>query len=206
MIGCDEMLFEKRYNYYLVKFDDEKKYWYRSGILGYQVGKKVIVPISNNGKWKIGLVAERHKFKSSEVPYPINKTKGIVQNAGLFSDGKVSHHNNLIEKSKYPPYDISVATVNTKQGPVRYITCRQERNLIKSDILSKRKDIIIIETYPAASFDEIPSEAQAILREKQRKIQEVQRRINEEERQRKERELLDSIEFEEEMEDLDQYN
>lgn len=200
------MLFPKRYNYYLVKFDDEKTYWYRSGSVGYRVGKKVIVPISNNGKWKIGFITERHNFKIDEVPYPIDRTKGIVQYAGLFGNGKVSHHNKLIENSKYPPFDISVASVNTNQGLVRYITCVQERNLIKSTTPGGRKDLVIIENYPAASFDEIPREAQAILRKKQRIMQEAKRRMDEEEKQRKEREFLESIEFEEEMEDLDQYN
>ena len=200
------MLFEKRYNYYLVKFDDEKTYWYRSGSVGYQAGKKVIVPISNNGKWKIGIVTERHKFKINEVPYPIDKTKGIVQYAGLFGNKTVSHHNKLIENSKYPPYDISVASVVTKQGTVRYITCQQERNILKNTTLYGKKDLVIIENYPAASFDDIPHEAQAVLRKKQKILQEAQKRIDEEEKKRKERELLESIEFEEEMEDLDQYN
>ena len=141
-----------------------------------------------------------------EVPYPINQTKGIVQYAGLFGNGKVSHHNKLIENSKYPPFDISVVSVQTNQGLIRYITCVQERNLIKSTTLKGRKDLVIIENYPAASFDEIPREAQAILRKKQRIMQEAKRHMDEEEKRRKERELLESIEFEEEMEDLDQYN
>lgn len=45
-----------------------------------------------------------------------------------------------------------------------------------------------------------------MLRKKQKILQEAQKRIAEEEKKRKERELLESIEFEEEMEDLDQYN
>ena len=78
--------------------------------------------------------------------------------------------------------------------------------MIKSTTLGGRKDLVIIENYPATSFDEIPREAQAILRKKQRILREAQMRIDEEEKRQKERELLESIEFEEEMEDLDQYN
>ena len=39
------MLFEKKYNYYLVKFDDERTCWYRSLSAFHRLGTKVIVPI-----------------------------------------------------------------------------------------------------------------------------------------------------------------
>lgn len=72
------MAFEKRYNYYLVKFEGEKTYWYRSPYGYFRTGQKVIVPVTDNGIWKIGTVTERKQFALRDVPYPINKTKGMV--------------------------------------------------------------------------------------------------------------------------------
>lgn len=158
------MLFEKRYNYYLVKFDDEKTYWYRSNSAFHCIGSKVIVPISNNGKWKIGTIAGKQQFKAKEVPYPLVKTKGIVQDAGWLSEGKVKTHNNLIETSKYPPYDISIATIKTQHGSEQYITCRRERDLVKEMLLRRNKRLIVIENYPVADFNDIPDEAQKRLK------------------------------------------
>ena len=179
------MLFEKRYNYYLVKFDDEKTYWYRSNSAFHRVGAKVIVPISNNGKWKIGTVAAKQQFKAKEVPYPLKKTKGIVQEAGWLSVGKVKTHNNLIETSKYPPYDISIATIKTKHGSEQYITCQRERDLAKEMLLRRNIKLVIIENYPVADYNEIPYEAQ--------------KRFKDDENRKWDDFLM-------EMEDLDQYN
>ena len=179
------MLFEKRYNYYLVKFDDEKTYWYRSNSAFHRVGSKVIVPISNNGKWKIGTIAGKQQFKAKEVPYPLVNTKGIIQEAGWLSEGKVKTHNNLIETSKYPPYDISIATVSTKHGSERYITCQRERDLAKEMLLRRNKKLVIIENYPVADYNDLPYEAQ--------------KRLKAEEDCKMDNFLM-------EMEDLDQYN
>ena len=159
------MLFEKRYNYYLVKFDDEKTYWYRSNSAFHRIGTKVIVPISNNGKWKIGTIAGKQQFKAKDVPYPLVNTKGIIQEAGLLSEGKVKTHNNLIEISKYPPYDISVATIKTRHGPERYITCQRERDLTKEMLLRRNKKLVVIENYPVADYGDIPYEAQKRLKD-----------------------------------------
>ena len=159
------MLFEKRYNYYLVKFDDEKTYWYRSNSAFHRIGTKVIVPISNNGKWKIGTIAGKQQFKAKDVPYPLVNTKGIIQEAGLLSEGKVKTHNNLIETSKYPPHDISIATIKTRHGPERYITCQRERDLTKEMLLRRNKKLVVIENYPVADYGDIPYEAQERLKD-----------------------------------------
>ena len=179
------MLFEKRYNYYLVKFDDEKTYWYRSNSAFHRVGSKVIVPISNNGKWKIGTIAGKQQFKAKDVPYPLVKTKGIVQDAGWLSEGKVNTHNNLIETSKYPPYDISIATIKTRRGSEQYITCQRERDLAKEMLHRRNNKLVIIENYPVADYNDIPDDAQKRL---------------------KAEEDLKWDNFLMEMDDLDQYN
>lgn len=161
------MLFEKKYSYYMIKFDDEKTYWYRSNSAFHRIGAKVIVPISNNGKWKIGTIVGKQQFKVKEVPYPIVETKGIVQEAGLFSEGKIKAHNNQIETSKFPPYDISVATIDTKHGQVRYITCQRERDLTKEMLMKRNIKLIVIENYPVADYSDIPYEAQKRLKDKE---------------------------------------
>lgn len=158
------MIFEKRYNYYLVKFDDDKTYWYRSNSAFHRVGTKVIVPVSNNGKWKIGAIVGKQQFKAEEVPYPLVKTKGIVQEAGWFSEGKVKAHNNQIEASKYPPYDISIATIKTRHGSEQYITCQRERDLAKEMLLRRNKKFVIIENYPVADYNDIPYEVKKRLK------------------------------------------
>ena len=68
---------------------------------------KVIVPVSSNGKWKIGTITEVQKFDIDNVPYPLIRTKGIVGKAGFFAQSKIDSHNKKIERSKYMPIDIS---------------------------------------------------------------------------------------------------
>lgn len=199
------MLFEKLY-YYQVKFDNEKTYWYRSSSPGYRNNTKVIVPVSDYGIWKIGTVIERRKCKAGDVPYPIGKTKGIVVKAGWFAKSKVNHHNTVIETSKGLISDISVAKIKTEHGLMEYITCQEERKLTREYLLNRRDKVIIIENYPAASFKEIPQKAQEQVLKIRQQIIERQKCIDEARRLQREEELLRSIEFEEEMEDLDQYN
>lgn len=158
------MLFEKKYNYYLVKFDDERTYWYRSLSAFHRLGTKVIVPISNNGKWKIGTIAGKQKFVLKDVPYPLIKTKGIIQEAGLLSENKVALHNTEIDGSKYPPIDISIASIKTRKGMIEYLTCQRERELLRETLKKRNKKIVIIENYPVSDFSEIPLEAQERLK------------------------------------------
>ena len=164
-IGEIMNLFGKKYHYYLVKFDTDKSYWYRSNDSGYRTGMKVIVPISNNGLWEIGVIVEAKSFKANDVPYPLDKTKGVVEKAGLRAQHKVDVHNAEIDNSKYPPLDISVAGVRTRKGIVDYITCEEERNQMRKKYADRKPKIVMIETYPMAKPDEIPKEAQKRLRE-----------------------------------------
>lgn len=178
-------MFEKKYHYYLVRFDNGNACWYRSDSSSYRVGMKVIVPVSNNGIWNIGLIAEAKNFGAGDVPYPLDKTKSIVEKVGLRAQHKVSVHNAEIEKSKYPPMDISVAGVRTHKGIVEYITCEEERRLMREKYANRKPKIVIIENYPPVKFDEIPKQAQKRLREEKLEL------------------LNYYMEF---MEELDQYN
>ena len=192
-------MFGNKHTYCKVKFDDEKTYWYRTNDYGFKAGMKVIVPVTNNGLWKIGTIVEAAVYKTEEVPYPLIRTKGIVGKAGFFAESKVRLHNALIERSKYPPIDISLADVQTRNGKVVYCTCARERELFRKLEAINKEPYVLIENYPVSKECDIPREAE------ERMIQKI-KRLNRYEKRLKELELERDIEFEEEMEDLDQYN
>ena len=200
-------MFEKRYFYYLVKFEDEKTYWYRSNQLSYKSGMKVFVPVSNNGLWKIGTVTEVHIIHNDNVPYPLIRTKGIVQKAGFFAQSKVDQHNNQINGSKYPPIDISLADVETTNGKVVYCTCSRERQLHRELIGINQEPFILIENYPPSPEKDIPVEAQKNLKKRLKSLEKAKQRYKKKiERIKRERELEYWNDFDELMEELDQYN
>ena len=200
-------MFEKRYFYYLVKFEDEKTYWYRSNQLNYKSGMKVIVPVSNNGLWKIGTITEVHIIHTENVPYPLIRTKGIIQKAGFFAQSKVDQHNNEINSSKYPPIDISLADVETSNGKVVYCTCLRERQLHRELISINQEPFILIENYPPSAEKDIPIEAQKNLKKRLKGLEKAKQRYKKKiERIKRDRELEYWNDFDELMEDLDQYN
>lgn len=200
-------MFEKRYFYYLVRFEDEKTYWYRSNQLSYKSGMKVIVPVSNNGLWKIGTVTEVHIIHTDNVPYPLIRTKGIVQKAGFFAQSKVDQHNNQINRSKYPPIDISLADVETTNGKVVYCTCLRERQLHRELISINQEPFILIENYPPSPEKDIPVEAQKNLKKRLKGLEKAKQRYKKKtEEIKRDRELEYWNDFDELMEELDQYN
>ena len=185
-------MFGDKHTYCKVKFDDEKTYWYRTNDYGFRAGMKVIVPVTNNGLWKIGTIVEAAVYKTEGVPYPLIRTKGIVGKAGFFAESKVRSHNALIERSKYPPIDISLADVQTRNGKVVYCTCARERELFRKLEAINKEPYVLIENYPVSKESDIPVEAR---KEMERRIKRLQ-----------DRELQKWNDFDELMEDLDQYN
>ena len=203
-------MFGNKHTYCKVKFDDEKTYWYRTNDYGFMAGMKVIVPVTGNGLWKIGTIVEAAVYKTEDVPYPLIRTKGIVGKAGFFAESKVRSHNALINKSKYPPIDISLADVQTKNGKVVYCTCARERELIRQGETMLQNPRLLIENYPVSKESAIPKEALKRMRDfiqKRNKLlwqkYELARKT---EQLRQRLQFERDIEFEEEMEDLDQYN
>lgn len=185
-------MFGNKHTYCKVKFDDEKTYWYRTNNYGFRAGMQVIVPVSSNGKWKIGTIVEAAVYKAEAVPFPLIRTKGIVEKAGFFAEAKVKQHNAQIERSKYPPIDISIASVKTARGNVTYCTCARERDLFRKLEAINKEPYILIENFPVSKETDIPREAR----------KELERRL----RALSNRELEREIDFMEMMEDLDQYN
>lgn len=203
-------MFGNKHTYCKVKFDDEKTYWYRTNDYGFRAGMKVIVPVTNNGLWKIGTIVEAAVYKTEDVPYPLIRTKGIVGKAGFFAESKIRSHNALIERSKYPPIDISLADVQTRNGKVVYCTCARERELIRQGEITLQNPRILIENYPVSKESAIPKEAFKRMRDFIQKRNELIRQknalIQKMERDRRQLELERDIEFDELMEELDQYN
>ena len=150
-------MFEKKYHYYLVRFDNGTTAWYRSDESGYKVGVKVIVPTTNNGMWDIGMIAEAKRFTQKQVTCPLTQTSGIVCKAGITAKHKVKAHNARLTQSKQKTVDISTMSVRTRKGIVKYVTCKEERELLRRKLGRKAA---IIETCPPAKFSDIPKEAQ----------------------------------------------
>jgi len=185
-------MFRKKIIYCRVQFDDEKTYWYRTNEHGYKPNMKVIVPVSSNGLWKIGTITEVQKFGIDNVPYPLIRTKGIVEKAGIFAQSKINSHNKEIERSKYQPIDISIADVKTPRGRIVYCTCKRERDLHRELLRINKEPFITIENYPLSAEMDIPREAR---KELERRIKGLQKH-----------KLDEEIDFMELMEELDQYN
>ena len=168
-------MFRNKYVYCLIKFDDEKTYWYRTNERGYRSGMKVIVPVTNNGKWKIGLVVEVKAFAAEAVPYPLIHTKGIVGKAGWLANSKVEQHNKEIERSKYPPIDISITEIDTPTGKERYCTCLRERELFRKAVAGYKERCVLIENYPPSAETDIPRAAQKQLHKRLKAIEKFKR-------------------------------
>lgn len=188
------MFFKRKYTYCLVRFDDERTYWYRSNNKCYyfDIGMKVIVPVTNNGIWKIGTIVEVEEFFAENVPYPLVKTKGIVGKVGFFAKARIEIHNNQISNSQYPPLDISISTVETKNGIVEYCTCSSERDYFRKQNENCQQRLVIIENYPVANESDVPKEALDRLNRRLKKMRDL--------------EFERENSFMELMEDLDQYN
>ena len=139
--------------YCKVSFGTKSTYYYRTNHQGIKVGDRVIVPVSDNGKWNIGTVVAVEKYSLQTVPYPLNKTKGIVSKAGFLSKRKVNRHNAKIEMSKYPPLDISQKSLKTKEGYISVITTSAERERIRKK--EKHGKLVLIENYPPATREEV---------------------------------------------------
>ncbi len=147
-----------KYIYCSVKFDTEKSYYYRTDERGYHVGSKVIVPVGGNGLWQVGEITQIEKFTFDSVPYPLDKTKGIISKAGILGERKVQKHNNMIEKSEYPPMDISIKSIKTEHGRVSVITTLKERERMASF----GEKFVLIENFPPATSEQVKNRPKEI--------------------------------------------
>ena len=161
---------------------------------------------------KLGIfctIVEKAVYKTEEVPYPLIRTKGIVRKAGFFAKSKVKSHNAQIERSPYPPIDISIADVQTRNGKVTYCTCARERELFRTLEAINNHPYVLIENYPVSKESDIPYEARKELQRRMKNLRDWEKQRSlafEQERKQRDLELERDIEFEEDMEDLDQYN
>ena len=148
-------MFAHKYIYCAVTFDGQKNYWYRTNYRGYRVGDAVIVPITNNCKWGKGTITRIEKYTADKVPFPLNKTKGIVSEFGFFGEAKIKSHNDALEKCKAGAFNISVFAVKTKKGYVEVITTVDEREHFKKNKIYSR--FFLIEPFPPAVPEQVAS-------------------------------------------------
>ena len=148
-------MFAHKYIYCAVTFDGQKNYWYRTNDRGYRVGDKVIVPVSNKCKWDQGVITKVEKYSADKVPFPLDKTKGIVSKCGFWGEAKIKNHNDALAKCKAGALDISVFAVKTKKGYVEVITTAEEREHFKKNKTYSR--FFLIEAFPPAVPEQVAS-------------------------------------------------
>ena len=95
-------MFGNKHTYCKVKFDDEKTYWYRTNDYGFRAGMKVIVPVTNNGLWKIGTIVEATVYKTEDVPY-IGLAERWGAGSTKIADGDIIKLNEPVDSQDYPP-------------------------------------------------------------------------------------------------------
>lgn len=145
-------MFGLSFIYCSVSFGTGRTYYYRTSSKKIKSGDRVIVPVTA-GKWKIGMVVSVNKYSRDKVPYPLNKTKGIIAKAGRGSEKKVKRNNKYIDNSKYPPLNISRKSIYTANGYVSVIMTSAERKAIKKQYRNFKTPII--ENYPPATSWEV---------------------------------------------------
>lgn len=77
----------------------------------------------------------------------------------MFAESKVKPHTRQIERSRYPPIDISIANVRTRHGRITYCICARKRELHRKLIAINKEPHVTIEDFPVAKESEIPREA-----------------------------------------------
>lgn len=88
-----------KYTYGVVTFDGGKGYHYRISSDKIHIGDSVIVPVGKYDAWKIGTIVSIDTYGRFNVPYPLGKTKFILDLAGSNADKKVEKHNKKIIKN-----------------------------------------------------------------------------------------------------------
>ena len=76
---CEKKTCNKKYHYCLVRLvDNGDKYWYLDKSNSHMKKERVVVPFGKNNKEKIGEIVDVKIYDESDLPYPINKTKTII--------------------------------------------------------------------------------------------------------------------------------
>ena len=139
-----------RYTYVSVSFyPGGKVYDYRTDDKTIKAGDLVIVPVA--GEEKTATVTAVNKYKKTDVPFPLEKTKYVIRKATkaditekLFQDMRV-------------PIDISAQSVGTKDGYKVIVLNQEQRNELRKQLAGKT-NMKIIETYPVSMAGQVVRE------------------------------------------------
>lgn len=126
----------KKYIYCQVTFDGTKTYYYRTNDTRINVGTQVIVPVGKYNAWKIGTVMSVGLFMRKAVPYPINKTKEILNIAGANAVRKVERYNQKLLKKLKKEQEKSVKEIakkNKKRLEHDWIDCIEQYDALFND-------------------------------------------------------------------------
>lgn len=152
-------VFFDKYTYCAVTFDGQNEYWYRSNSVGYHIGDAVIVPITDSCKWGKGTITKVQKFSADNVPYPLEKTKGVVSKLGIFGENKIKKHNRDLQNSEYV-LDISVLKLKTPTDCFEIITTEKERRHFRQSKIYN--GCFLVESCPPAVPEQILKRPEAV--------------------------------------------
>lgn len=152
-------VFFDKYTYCAVTFDGQNEYWYRSNSGGYHIGDAVIVPITVSCKWGNGTITKVHKFSADNVPYLLEKTKGVVSKLGIFGENKIKKHNRDLQNAKYV-LDISVLKLKTPTDSFEIITTEKERRHFRQSKIYN--GCFLVESCPPAVPEQILKRPEAV--------------------------------------------
>ncbi len=125
-----------------------QSYSYRTNDSSIKVGDMVVVPAGNEEK--VGSVTAVQKYKKSNVPYPVEKTKTVIRKA------------NKADMEKNPdldmrvPMDISTTSIKTESGYKIVVLGQNDRDRLRRQFAGK--DVRIIEKYPVSMAGQVVRE------------------------------------------------
>lgn len=125
-----------------------QSYSYRTTDSSVKVGDMVVVPAGHEEK--VGSVTAVEKYKKSNVPYPVEKTKLVIRKAT-----KVDMEKNL-ELDMRVPMDISTTSFKTETGYRIVVLGQKDRETIKKQFVGK--NVKIIEKYPVSMAGQVVRE------------------------------------------------
>lgn len=137
------------YTYVFVCFrPGAQSYSYRTNDSSIKVGDLVIVPAGNEEK--IGYVTSVQKYKRSDVPYPVEKTKLVIRKAT-----KADRDKNP-ELDMRVPVDISTTSIKTDTGYKIIVLGQKDRDTLKKQFAGE--DMKLIEKYPVSMAGQVVRE------------------------------------------------
>ena len=125
-----------------------QSYSYRTIDSSVKVGDMVVVPAGSEEK--VGLVTAVEKYKKTNVPYPVEKTKLVIRKA---TKDEVDKNPELDARV---PMDISTTSFKTETGYKIVVLNQKDREALKKQFAGK--DVRLIEKYPISMAGKVVRE------------------------------------------------